>query len=224
VDPEFWHERWSRGEIGFHQHDYNAHMRSFVEELRIKRGANVLVPLCGKSRDMIWLLYQGYRVTGVEISPRAVRDFFEEHSIAHGVTELPGAHLFRGPHLDIYCGDFFSVDLTGAARFDAVYDRASLVALPPQMRERYVERLTALVPEGTRSLLVTMQYPQKEMRGPPFSVPEEEVRKAFGGSWTVDRLHEEDCLEQQPRFRKKGLSRLTERVFLLRRTRPAGGS
>jgi len=219
MDPEFWHERWSRGEIGFHQHDYNSHMQTFIERLRIKPGANVLVPLCGKSRDMIWLLERGFRVTGIEISPRAVDEFFADSAIAHGITDLPGARLFRGERIDIYCGDFFEVDLGGAPRFDAVYDRASLVALPPDMRPRYVQRLTGLVPEDARSLLVTMDYPQEQMHGPPFAVPEQEVLQTFGVAWAIEKLHEADCLEQEPRFRRKGLTWLTERVFLLRRIR-----
>jgi len=223
MDPAFWHERWSRGEIGFHQHDYNVHMRTFIERLGIKPGANVLVPLCGKSLDMIWLLERGYRVTGVEISPRAVEDFFDENGLARGITELPDARLFRGKNIDIYCGDFFTVDLAGAARIDAVYDRASLVALPRDLRPRYVKRLSRLVAAGVRSLLVTLQYPEEEMKGPPFSVPGEEVERLFGTDWTLRMLHEEDCLENEPRFRKKGLSRLTERVFVLRR-RATGGT
>ena len=134
MEPEFWHERWSRGEIGFHQHEYNAHMQSFVGRLRIDPGAHVFVPLCGKSRDMVWLAEAGYRVTGIEISEQAVCDFYRENALDYVERDLSGTRLFSGGGIDIYCADFFTAPLNQMPRMDAVYDRASLIALPPPMR------------------------------------------------------------------------------------------
>ena len=166
---------------------------------------------------MLWLLEQGYSVTGIEISPLAVEDFFAENDLPYHINDLPDACLYTSKHLNIYCGDFFSVDLGHTAHIDAVYDRASLIAMPEQMRPTYVERLTSLIPGGTRSLLVTLEYPQQEMDGPPFSVSSDEVNRLFGTAYSIEQIHSEDCLAEQPHFRDKGLSKLEEHVFILQK-------
>jgi thiopurine S-methyltransferase len=217
MDPEFWHERWSRDEIGFHQHDFNAHMQTFIGRLGVRPGAHIFVPLCGKSRDLVWLLKQGYRVSGVEISPRAVTDFFVENQWVPRITEIPGGRLFQAPGLDLFCADYFGPGLAGMAPIDAVYDRAALVALPPEMRAAYAHRLLESVRPGVRTLLVTLDYPQHEMRGPPFAVTLGEVESLYSDTCLIERLHSEDCLAREPRFRKKGLTQLTEHVLLLER-------
>lgn len=217
VKAEFWHERWEKGEIGFHQHEYNRYMQNFISRLGIQPGANILVPLCGKSLDMIWLAGQGYRVTGIEISERAVRDFFSENGLAASVEKTPGKLLYRCEGISVLCSDFFTVGKADLPVIDAVYDRASLIALPPEMRVDYVVHLTGLIESGTGSLLVTLDYPQEEMRGPPFSVTSAEVRQLFDKHYAIEHLHAEDCLAREPRFRKKGLTRLEEQVFVLQK-------
>jgi thiopurine S-methyltransferase len=217
MEPDFWHERWARGEIGFHQHDFNSHMQQFAGLLGIGPGAHVLVPLCGKSLDMLWLLNQGYRVIGVELSKRAIEDFFTENSLEHRVGNVSGASVFRRERLEIYCADFLNFDLSEIPPVDAVYDRASLVALPEAMRQAYAERLSSLVPAGVKSLLVTLDYPQEEMCGPPFSVSHDEVEALYGEHSDIERIWSEDCLANEPRFKKKGLTRLDEQVYLLSR-------
>ena len=149
MDPNFWHERWAKGQIGFHQHDYNAHMQEFIDLLEVKPNGHILVPLCGKSLDMLWLLEQGYSVTGVEISPLAVEDFFAENGLNSHITDLPDACLYTNKYLNIYCADFFSVDLSHIPHIDAVYDRASLIAMPEELRPAYADRLTDLIPAKT---------------------------------------------------------------------------
>lgn len=215
MKPEFWHERWEKGEIGFHQHDFNRHMQDFVDRLGAQAEAQVLVPLCGKSLDMLWLVDQGYRVTGIEISERAVQNFYAENDLDHEIINQAGLTLYRGEKIDIYCTDFFKMDQKDLPLVEAVYDRASLIALPPAMRRPYAEHLSSLIGRGVRSLLITLEYPQAEMRGPPFSVTPAEVRQLFGTDYRIEHIHSEDCLAHEPRFRKKGLTRLDEHVFIL---------
>lgn len=217
MDPEFWHERWTRDEIAFHQHDVNAHVQAFIDRLGVGPGAHIFVPLCGKSLDLLWLSQQGFRVSGIEISPQAVRDFFAENSLQPRITQISGGQRFQAPGLDIFCADFFDFDLADLPVFDAVYDRASLIALPANRRPDYAERMKRLVRPGIRTLLLTLNYPQHEMPGPPFSVPLAEVETLYGKTFRVEELHSENCLEREPRFRKKGLTRLTEHVLLLER-------
>jgi len=222
MDPEFWHERWARDEIGFHQHDFNAYMQAFTDRLGLNPGDHIFVPLCGKSLDLLWLLQRGYRVSGVEISRRAIQDFFVENRIEARVADISGGELFQAQGLALYCADFFACDFPGMPNIDAVYDRAALVALPPRMRKAYVERMLELVEPGVRTLLVTLDYPQHEMHGPPFAVTLDEIAALYADTCRVERLHSEDCLEREPRFRKKGLTRLTEHVLLLERKPDTG--
>jgi thiopurine S-methyltransferase len=217
MKADFWHERWEQGEIGFHQHDFNRHMRDFIDRLQVRSGARILVPLSGKSLDMLWLAEQGYRVTGIELSPLAAEGFFTENGLDFNVDERSGWTVYRGDQVEIHCTDFFAVQKTALPRLEAVYDRASLIALPPEMRPAYAAHLTQLVNPGVRSLLVTLEYPQDQMRGPPFSVSAAEVTTLFSTHWNVEPLHAEDCLANEPRFQKKGLTRLQERVFILQK-------
>lgn len=217
MEPEFWHERWALGETGFHQLEFNAHMQAFIDRLGVHQGNHIFVPLCGKSRDMLWLIERGYHVSGIEISRQAIEDFFSENQLNPRVDELPDAVLFTHGNLDIYCADFFKADLSRMSSIHAVYDRASLVALPPTKRGLYAERLTDLIPDQTRCLLLTCDYPQQEMNGPPFSVTPAEVNQLFGPHYLIDHVHSQDALVNEPRFRQKGLTRFDEHVFILQK-------
>ena len=220
MQANFWHQRWQAGEIGFHKHEYNAHMTRFIDLLGIEQGDHVLVPLCGKSLDMIWLREQNFRVTGIEISPLAVDDFFIENDIEHDISEHEWGLMYQGDGINVLCADFFDIQSADLPHVDAVYDRASLIALPQEMRPDYVVHLTTLMPDTARSLLITLDYPQQEMNGPPISVSESEVRRLFGRQFIIEPIFAEDCLVNEPRFQAKGLSRLDERVFLLTRNIP----
>src|SRR4030042_914462 len=89
MNPDFWLERWQRNEIGFHQPEINAHLQDFWGQLAVPAGGQVFVPLCGKSRDLLWLRARGHRVLGVELSPIAVRDFFAENALTPAPAARP---------------------------------------------------------------------------------------------------------------------------------------
>lgn len=214
---DFWHERWDKNQIGFHQSDFNRYMLKYLEHLGVSPGANILVPLCGKSLDMIWLANQGLHVTGIEISPVAVKTFFRENKLGYQVLEIPEGRLYRSKNISIYCADFFQVEFDHTPPVDAVFDRASLIALPAEMRHGYAERLTHLINNGTRVLLVTLDYVQSQMSGPPFSVTPQEVQHLFADNFDIDRLHTIDILENEPHFKSKGLTGLDEHVFLMQK-------
>ncbi len=217
MDPEFWHERWARDEIGFHQPEFNALMQEYLPSLGLGDGAHVLVPLCGKTRDLLWLAGQGYRVTGIEISDRAARDFFAENQLAAEVVQAPDGPRYRSGRIEICVGDFFRFDASVLPPVDAVYDRAALVALPGDMRKAYAAHLTSLVPPGAPILLVTLEYPETEMSGPPFPVTPGELQELFAPRFDIRQVHAESCLEREPRFREKGLTRMVERVHIMRK-------
>ena len=215
MKKDFWLERWEREEIGFHQNEINPYLCEYWQELHLACDSMVFVPLCGKSRDMLWLRKQGHQVMGVELSNIAVQAFFKENGYTpHHVTRGKFEHC-EADGIRILCGDFFDLSKDDLAKVSAVYDRASLIALPPEMRERYVRHLASILPPATQILLITVDYPRPEMPGPPFSVSSGEVEALYREHAEVRLLAQLDVLAQNPRFQERGLSRLRENIFLL---------
>jgi thiopurine S-methyltransferase len=120
----------------------------------------------------------------------------------------------------IYCGDFFDLSANELTGVNAVYDRASLVALPPEMRVAYAAHLQQLLEPGTKALLVAFDYPQHEMQGPPFSVQTPEVQTLYRNWCDVELLYTEDILDKEPNFRDRGVSRMQEQVYALKVVAP----
>lgn len=217
MDTDFWHERWDNDQIAFHQDRVNPQLASHFGRLGAPPGARIFVPLCGKSRDMLWIGARGHPVVGVEINARAVESFFTENGITARQRSLDAFTVYEGDSYTLYLGDFFDLEPRWAGGFEYCYDRASLIALPPAMRADYARHLGRLLAPRARILLVTLEYDQREMNGPPFAVTEAEVRERYGPGFRVTRLAAEAILDQEPHFRDKGLSALSEACYLLER-------
>lgn len=213
MDASFWHQRWERAEISFHRHAIHPHLERFWNRLQGCAGQRVFVPLCGKSLDMLWLAGEGHQVTGVEISPLAVAAFFEEHRLQPGRVAQGPFEVWEAGEVRILCGDFFDLQAQHIADCAAVYDRASLIALPPAMRLDYARQLSAILPPGSQTLLVTMEFDQTKRPGPPFAVTEEEVRRLYEPTAEVELLYVEDALEPDSPWRRQGLTWLEEKVY-----------
>lgn len=216
MNRDFWQARWDEGRIGFHQDEVNPHLQRYWPRLGVPPGATLFVPLCGKSRDMLWLRDQGYMVIGIEIVPRAVEAFFAENGLVATHRPHDSFTLWESEGITIYQGDFFEISAAEVAGVGAVYDRASLIALPPAMRQSYAAHLRAILPDNMNVLLVTMDYPQAEMDGPPFAVSEQEVAALYQDYFRIEQVCSEDILAANPRFQEQGLSRLLEKVYVLR--------
>lgn len=215
MEHDFWLERWERAEIGFHQGETTPYLLQYWPTLQLPQGSEVFVPLCGKSLDMVWLRQQQHAVLGVELSPLAVQAFFTENGYATQATRHDAFDLCAADEIRILCGDFFALRSEDVAHVKAVFDRAALVALPAEMRARYVAHLLEILPPATQILLVTFDYPQHQMSGPPFAVSAAEVESLYGQHATIKKLSEVDIFTQNPRFRERGLSQIHEQVFLL---------
>lgn len=188
MDTGFWHQKWERGEIGFHESQVNPALVDHLGKLNLGKGARLFLPLCGKTHDIAWLLAQGYRVAGVELSPLAINDLFQVMDLAPEITSAGKLTRYSAHNIDIWVGDIFDLSssmLLGA--IDAVYDRAALVALPEEMRQRYAVHLTALT-HGARQLLITYEYDQRLYDGPPFSVREKELRRLYGDNHQLKQV------------------------------------
>lgn len=215
MDPAFWLERWQQNQIGFHQAEINAHLQDFWGVLALPHGSSVFVPLCGKSRDMLWLRAQGHPVLGVEISPIAVNDFFRENGLVPQRRHEGAFERCTADGLEILCGDFFALTSGELAAVAGVYDRASLIALPAEMRARYARHLQHILPAAAEILLITVEYPQAQMDGPPFCVHQAEVEQLYRERYAVTVLYAKDVLAENARFRERGLSALVEKVYRL---------
>ncbi len=217
MQHDFWHDKWQRNEIGFHEGTVNGYLREHWASLRQADAESVFVPLCGKSHDLFWINDLGHPVLGVELSPIACKDLFEEAGIKALVTQTPPYTQFAHNDLRILCGDFFDLTPETVAPATLVYDRAALIALPLELRQKYVDHLNTLLPAGASCLLVTMEYPQPELAGPPFAVLKEEVFGLYQSHWNVAEIHEQTMAKDDPFAKRKGLSALKERVFHLKK-------
>ena len=215
MEPEFWQERWARNQIGFHLPEVNPYLQRHWSQLALVEGARVLVPLCGKSLDLMWLASHGLRVMGVELSEQAVEAFFSEQNLVPRITRRDAFTVYQTDLIEVWCGDFFALDAEALAGCTALYDRAALIALPPLMRAQYAEHLSRLLPSGCQGLLITLDYDQSQKAGPPFAVTDDEVKVLFGSDWTVKTLQEQDVLGESWKFVQEGVTRLDERVYQL---------
>ena len=200
MDQDFWLSRWRENRIGFHKSAVNPLLERFWPRVAAFPG-RTLVPLCGKSVDLVWLAERGHNVVGLDLSDIAAKSFTaEQGSRAAGVTFL--------------VGDFFDFTSEKIGRFDFVYDRAALIALPEPLRPRYASHLQSLLEPNAHVLLISLEYDPQQMAGPPHSVRESEVRKLFDGR-TIDKLHEHDCIEEDAQFKERGLTWMKEVVYHL---------
>lgn len=217
MQPEFWHERWRTGQIGFHQSAVHRDLERFWPDLGLAADSRVFVPLCGKSLDLLWLRDRGHSVAGVELSELALESFCMEHGIPAKRRILDGFDLYEAANLQLFRGDFFALTPRLLGPITAIYDRAALISWVPELRARYVEHICALTGPGTQTLLITMEYPQAQMSGPPFCVSAEDVRRLYARNHAIQELCRQDILAGEPRLRSRGVTQLHEVCYRLTR-------
>jgi len=221
MKAEKWHANWRDGRLGFHQKRFNSRLEQFWPTLSLPVDASVLVPLCGKSLDMLYLHQAGHSVVGVELSEIAAEAFFEENQLTFKRIDTGNLQEFTGigdaAGLRLLTGDIFDLSARQTGPLKAFYDRAALIALPHDMRARYAGKLAELLPSGATGLLISIIYDPSKMNGPPFSVPDDEVRQLFTDNF---ELNEMDCSKGPERLGNlatRGLDTMEERVYRLAR-------
>lgn len=215
MNPDFWHQRWAQNQIGFHEDEPNVYLRRFWRDFAGEPPGRVLVPLCGKSLDLRWLAEQGWYVLGVELSQLAVEHFFQEWGRQPREQASAEFRCYSAEGIEILCGDFFHLEPVHLEGVTAVYDRAALVAMPQDLREDYAALLRSLLPDVPQ-MLVCIDYDQQAMSGPPFSVTPEQVEELYGEKFQIDVLNSSDVLEDNLRFKQRGLTCMQETVYHLR--------
>lgn len=212
---ESWRQIWREGDPPFHREDVHPDLIEFADHLLADGPHRVLVPLCGKSRDLIWLRDRGHEVIGIELVEQAIREFFRENELSPHVETRDGLVLYRSERLTLVCGDIFEVDRSHVGEADRVWDRAALVALPAHLRGDYTRHLRQITSSGWAMLLNAVEYDPSVMSGPPWSVPEEEIRLHFPAT-RVEILSRRDTLDHNSRFRELGHTWWLESTYLIR--------
>lgn len=221
MEASYWRKAWSDNRIGFHQKNVNKRLVSHWPALELAPGATVFVPLCGKSTDMLWITEQGHPVIGVELSAKAAQAFFVDNNIEYSIQELDGFEIYSGLHaavtIAIWVGDFFDLTPNHLAQCAAYYDRAAMIAMSEGLRAQYASHMAALMAEASTALLLVISYDQDKMKGPPFSVTDENVRKLLGKAFDICELEHYSGASRLGNLAERGLETLDERVYLLKR-------
>lgn len=210
MEASFWHARWKGNDIAFHQATANPFLVRYLHKLTLPKGARIFLPLCGKTLDISYLLAQGYRVVGAELSELAIQQLFAEFNVEPKVTEYSNLKSYSSNNVEIFVGDIFKLDEETLGEVDAVYDRAALVALPAAMREQYTHHIQTITQQAPQ-LLICFEYDQSVLNGPPFSVSHEEVQQHYAATYSLKLLETADV-----EGGLKGKCPAQEHIFLLK--------
>lgn len=216
MEISYWKARWQKNKTGWQMSKIYPQLPTYWPRLQLPESAAVLVPLCGKSLDLLWLKNKNYKVIGVEVSEKAAQDFFRENKLPFKKYSKASFTIYQSDNLAFWTGDFLKLKSSFLPEIDAIYDKAALIALPAEKRKRYADKLLSLCNARTQMLMNTFEYEQEEMNGPPFAVSFEELKKLFGQYFAIDLLHQESIIDELPKFQQRGLSSyLIEKVYHL---------
>ena len=209
MDENFWHDRWKKNDISFHQNEANPNLVTHLHNLPIKTKSRIFIPLCGKTLDISWLLSKGYSVAGSELSEFAIDELFKQLEISPKVDERGAIKHFHAPNIDIYAGNIFELNKEILGSVNAVYDRGAYVALPETIRAQYSQHLINITNNASQ-LLVAYEYNQSLMDGPPFSIQPTEIEANYIKSYEITNLNSQDV-----EGGLKGICAAKENVWLL---------
>lgn len=211
METSFWHQKWESNQIGFHENKANSLLVKYIEELKLSEGSRIFVPLCGKTCDIPWLLSNGYKVVGAELSRLAVEQLFQENHIEPTISKLGKLVLYSAKDIDIFVGDIFNLSSEMLGPVDAIYDRAALVALPKTMRQEYAKHLIKITANKPQ-FLISFEYDQNKMPGPPFSINKDELNTHYRDTYSLSLLESTDL-----KGGLKGWCPATENAWLLQK-------
>jgi thiopurine S-methyltransferase len=219
MEHTFWHNKWEINQVGFHLDYVHPLLKRNLELFQVngvlKNPGKIFIPLCGKTLDIEFLLSQGFEVAAVELSEIAVKEVFNQLKIVPVISSWLGGEVYQYENLTIFVGDYFSLTQKEIGSISFVYDRAALIALPEKMRLEYAQHM-AKITQYAPQLLITLDYDQNIASGPPFAVSSQEVEALYGGIYPIQLLEEADIIEEEPRFKAKGLTSFFQRAYKLK--------
>ncbi|WOH37840.1 thiopurine S-methyltransferase [Thalassotalea fonticola] len=213
MKQQFWHDCWDNTHIGFHQDELQPLLVEYFPNLLEPQDSRVFVPLCGKTSDLFFFADR-FKVIGNELSAVACRDFFQENQLIPKIQETMSFNIYQQGNIELYQGDFFALSPEQFQPFDWIYDRAALIAFPQDMRIEYVQHIKHFIKANTRVFLLTLEFPQEEMSGPPFSVDENEVMRLFK-DYKILKKTQRDLTGQKFARRKFPVTKLIEKLYII---------
>lgn len=210
MQASFWHDRWKLGQIGFHVDETNPLLVNHINKLNLTKGERIFLPLCGKTLDFAYLLSQGYRIVGVELSELAIKELFQELGLTPTISTIGQLKLYKANNIEVFVGDFFTLTAKTLGKIDAIYDRASLIALPLEMRHAYTNHLTNIT-HTMQQLLICIEYDQSIMNGPPFSISATEIKQHYDKHYVLECVESNDI-----EGGLKGKTAATESAWILK--------
>ena len=211
MEKQFWIKKWIKNEIGFHQEHFNPRLTQFWNQLTSNSG-QVFVPLCGKSKDMVYLKNLGHRILGVEWSKKAIKEFEAEHKLCFETTDIDGFTVFADESYTFYCGDFFQLPASLMKNIKYVYDRAAMIALPTSLRSSYGQWICQNLSHA-KIMLLAIEFDNLNI-GPPFSLSKNEIDQTFTKNFKIENILDEK-LDINSAVHKGHISYLIERVYFL---------
>lgn len=217
MEKSFWLKKWEENQIGFHVDGFNELLLAHLDSFNLQKGSNVFVPLCGKSLDLIYFAKLGHRVIGVELSEKAVNSFFAENKLSFEKKKdgIYNRYSCKEIKIDILQGDFFELDSQLIGTIDFIYDRASLIALPSEMRGNYTKIMAKITKPNSQILLITTEYDHPELIGPPFSIKEDEVKNLYKDKFEIIVLNRLEKEITGPVFQAAGVNTSSRAVYRL---------
>jgi thiopurine S-methyltransferase len=187
MEAKFWLNKWEQNEIGFHKSEANPLLVKHLNALALQESDRIFLPLCGKTLDIGWLMQQGFRVVGAELSELAIEQLFADLDLVPAITAFGGINHYSADNIDIFVGDIFDLTQEMLGQVDAIFDRAALVALPLDMRKTYTKHLIEIT-SCAQQLLLTFEYGVTEIAGPPHSIPQDEVIAHYSNHYHIQTL------------------------------------
>lgn len=213
MKASFWHACWQKNSLGFHQKSIHPFLRQYLLPRLTQSDQSVFVPLCGKSDDMVWLA-DHMDVVGAELSEIACRDFFKDKQLPFDTETLKEFTKFSYKNISLFQGDFFELSAAQFSPFDWIYDRAAIIALPKSMQSRYVKHLASYLTGKTKLFLISLEFPQQELEGPPFALFEDDIRSLFAG-FQIECVAEHELADKTFAQRTFDVSYLREKLYII---------
>jgi thiopurine S-methyltransferase len=223
MEHTFWHHKWERNQVGFHLNYVHPLLIRNLDLFQFNTGSveqnRIFLPLCGKTLDIGYLLSKNYSVVAVELSEIAVQAVFQTLNLQPDnpvkISDWAGGKCYQSKNLQIYVGDFFALTQGDLANIALVYDRGALIALPEALRTDYAQHL-ARITEHAPQLLITLDYDQSVAGGPPFAVSTKSIEVLYGNTYSIQLIEEADIIEEEPRFKAKGIKAFYQRAYKLK--------
>lgn len=215
MKQKYWHEKWQTNDIGFHESTVSPDLVTYLPKLNLSAGNCIFVPLCGKSKDLLWLSAQGFRVIGVELSPIACDEFFTELNVIPRITRRASFIHYAHDNIELFCGDIFDLTAADFPPIHAMYDCKALIALSADTRRKYVNHLIQCLGTQIKILLLT-RTTNCNVTPPPYSVDEAEINSLYRHSFkNIQHLKCAAAQDIPERLIKKGYTEMAESVYVI---------